>query len=54
MTTGPRIPEWWDMYEFEDRDTVVRCPDCEVLSPSLRDVRAAAEWVIQHGGECPA
>jgi len=48
-----KVPDWWDVFTFAD-EARVECPDCDALSPPMRDIRAAAEWVELHYLGCPA
>jgi hypothetical protein len=47
------VRDWMDLFVFETA-TEIMCPDCEVLSPELGNVFAAAKWAEKHSKECPA
>jgi hypothetical protein len=47
------VREWFDVFPF-DQETTVTCPDCDQVSPGLRDPWAAVRWVDEHQRTCPA
>lgn len=47
------VMSWFDVFSFDDAPTIT-CPDCELVSPALRDVWAAVKWADDHQAACPA
>lgn len=47
------VRDWMDLFIF-DQPAEILCPDCDVLSPEMGNVFAAAKWVEKHVRECPA
>ena len=62
MTQAPGKPDtdrriavlnWFDVFVFDCAPTIT-CPDCDVVSPELRDVWEAVKWAEDHQRACEA
>jgi len=50
-----RVGLWMDVFTFLGGGAELECPDCDTVSPPLRDLWAAAQWVHVHlSRDCPA
>lgn len=47
------VLSWFDVFTFDDTPTIT-CPDCDEVSPELRDVWAAVQWADNHQRKCSA
>ena len=48
------VLDWFDVFVFDRPEPTITCPDCDQISPELRDVWEAVKWADQHPTECPA
>ena len=48
------VMSWFDVFTFDSPAPTITCPDCDTVSPELRDVWAAVRWADTHQRECAA
>ena len=51
---GVVVLSWFDVFVFDGPAPTITCPDCDAISPELRDVWEAVQWADTHQRECEA